>query len=466
MRKVIILAGVLLLASAGPALAAAKTKAGDIDLRFRTQIENDFEFRDNYDFDDTRAAVANDKRDSVFVETEVRIGFDGKAGNWRTHVLLESEDLWDRQNEGGGSGRLGLERAWAQYNFGNFTLRAGPSEYFKLDPASLVYADDDGMVRVFGKAGTINWQFGWIRRNDDGQSNSAGAVRSEDQDLIHGSFVLPVKNGGVNLNVTPFVLYNHDKTKGPTLSTFYFGVGAKGTTGPVNVLGEFAYVTGTDDTGVNTTTGATGVDVAGWAAIVAVAYPIPNSPLTVEVGGVWSSGDDNSGDSDAEGFTGVFHDVELLNPDGIWVDDDIRVFAKNGVGDVRVKEDDKFWTVLTSDGLAAQTSNSEDFNLSNPGIQIYHAALHYKATPQLNVSGIFEHVRLFESVNNVGGVATVDVTDKELGNEFAVRAVWKPEKYVTITPQLSYLIPGGAIEQLTGKDDAAFNFITEFRVSF
>lgn len=465
MRKVMFLVSALLLATASLAFAQATVKAGDIDLQFLGQVTTDFELRDNYDFNDAVAHITGDLRNGTFVETEARLGMNAKAGNWRIHILLEQEDRWDRDNEGGGSARLGLERAWGEYNFGAFTLRAGPSELFALDPAALVYSDDDPMVRAYGKAANVAWQAGWIRRQDDGAAGTP-TTRSRDHDILHASATFPVKNGGLNLDITPFVLYNHDKQTGPTLSTTYLGAAAKGTIGPLAVLGEFAYLTGKDKTGVNTSTGVE-ADVSAWAAFLSLAYPIPNSPLTVEVGAAWFSGDDNGTDTDAEGFTGVAHDTENLNPDGIWLDDDIRVLATGTATVIRVKEDDRYITTLNpfTDAATTTTGSSEHANLSNPGIQFYGVLLHYKATPELTVSGIFNHIRLMEGVTDVG-TTTVDITDKDIGNELAIRAVWKPEKYVSITPQISYFMPGGALEQLVGKDDPAFNAIVEVAIAF
>lgn len=468
MRKVLFLATALLLATASVALAQATVKAGDIDFQFLTQIENDFEYRDNYDLNDQIPHISGDQRNGLFVESEIRFGWTAKASNWRAHVLFEQEDLWDRNLEGGGSARLGLERAWGEYNFGPFTFQAGPSVLFTLDPAELVYSDDDPMARFYGKTAGVSWQFGWIRRNDDGATAAGATTRLLDQDIIQGSVTFPLKNGGLSLDVTPFILYNHDKTQGPTLDTIYLGVGTRGTIFGVQTLAQFTYLTGTDDTTRNSTTAAIGqgVDVNAWAALLSLAYPIPNTPLTLEVGGVWASGDDDPTDLDAEAFTGVFHDTEVFNSDGIWIDDDIFVQGRNG-GTVRVKEDDKHWTTLVPKGITASTGNLEDFNLSHPGIQIYTAALHYKATPNLNLSGIYQHIRTFETIADVqGATGLVPLSDEALGNEIALRAVWKVEKYVTITPQISYFIPSDGLQDIVGQDDSAFNAIVEVLINF
>lgn len=46
------------------------------------------------------------------------------------------------------------------------------------------------------------------------------------------------------------------------------------------------------------------------------------------------------------------------------------------------------------------------------------------------------------------------------------RAVWKPEKHVTFTPQFSCFLPGGAVQRLVGKDDPALNAILEVFINF
>lgn len=484
MRKALVLAvaGVLLLAIAGPALAGTVTPA-DVDLRFRTQIENDFEVRDNYTFDNDVDELA-DTRNGWFVESEIRIGFDGKAGNWMTHVLLEWENLWDRDNEGNNV-TIALERAWADYNFGPFHLRAGPAEAFVLDPAQIVYQDDDPMARLWGNYNDIGWTIGWMRRQDDG----AATNRVHDHDVFFGNAAIPIGTGAGKITLTPFVMYSRDNqnadvtsaTRRALIEEWWIGGALQGPVGPVQVLAEFVYLTGDDEgSGSNTTALDGETDIKAWMGLLDVAWPIPNTPITLEFVGVWASGDDDPTDGDAEGYGAIAQDTEIGNPDGIWLDDRVDVFDAGATpARVRLTFDDRYTPAFAgaagvadgTAGIATLAANATEHRvLSHPGIQFYALLVHYKATPELTVTGLWNHVRTFEDVDNVsdtGGAGTGrEAKAGAIGNELGIRAVWKPEKYVTFTPQISVFLPGDVVDDIVDQTDTAVNGYLEMLVSF
>jgi len=463
------LASVLSLVLAGPAWA--QVKQGDLDLTFHSQVEVDFEFRDNYSFNDNVNAI--NARDQFFVEQETRFWIDAKAGPFESRVMFEEEDFWDGVGvgEADADDTGNIEQAYGGYDFGWFKGRVG-LQVFQLDPGEIVYIDDDFGVRLWNTYDWGGWNFFWVF-NQEG-SDAAATTPNRDRHYFMGN--LDLKLAG--WTVTPFVAYAIAKDEPTTFSgraiedveAWWLGAGAKGNVVGINVLAQFAYVTGDIDHRPGVV--PNNVDVSAWAGMLSLAYPIPATPLTIEVAGVWMSGDDSSADTDAEGFQGIFQDTELLNPQGIWIDDDIIIAPKVAgspqscrgaacAGTFFLTTDDDF----SPGGSAAGTSDF-DFdarsaafvaagpgNPGNFGLQYYHAALHYKVTSNLTVSAMFAYILAMED-KLLGG-------DSHLGNEYTIHAVWTPHKYFRVTPTLSWLVPGDAIDNIVGTDDTAFNFVLE-----
>src|SRR3972149_1545411 len=99
------LASAFSLVLAGPALA--QVKQGDLDLTFHSQVDVDFEVRDNYDFNDKVHAI--NAREDFFVEQETRFWIDAKAGPFESRIMIEAEDFWDTDVAEGGAAQAARE---------------------------------------------------------------------------------------------------------------------------------------------------------------------------------------------------------------------------------------------------------------------------------------------------------------------------------------------------------------------
>src|SRR3989304_4952204 len=176
MRKgrFLVLASALSLVLAGPAWA--QVKQGDLDLTFHSQVEIDFEVRDNYDFNDDVFAING--REGFFVEQETRFWLDAKAGPFESRVMIEAEDFWDTdvaeggaaQAAGEGSDLTNIEQAYGGYDFGFFKMRAG-LQVFQLDPGEVVYIDDDFGVRLWQTNDWGGWNFFWVFNQEGSDVN-------------------------------------------------------------------------------------------------------------------------------------------------------------------------------------------------------------------------------------------------------------------------------------------------------
>jgi hypothetical protein len=509
--KWLVLASALGLVLAGPAWA--QVKQGDLDLTFHTQVEIDFEYRSNYDFsEEVRGiqAVGATNGEDFFVFQESRFWMDAKAGAFDTRIMFELEQTWDTDEaEGDPANDLGLEQVYGGYDFGFVKMRAG-LQVFQLDPAQIVYWDDDYGVRLWQTYGWGGWNFFWVFNQEGQQGPTTTLTADQDRHYFMGN--LDHKLFGFTL--THFVGYVTDHSEPATTavitgarsaagaavpinkqSLVWLGTAAQGQVFGINVLAQFTHVSGDQDfqsgPGVAVDfAGRNHVDVSAWAGFLNLAWPIPGTPLTLEFGGVWMSGDDDPNDEDANGYQGFFQDVELLAPQGVWLDDSITLAPKvNGqpqhcAGTTAANPAPSAGTSFTAACQRTFTLKSDDdwapgqgdfnfdstpgllggatvgnFDPNNPvapgnfGLQYYHAAVHYKATPELTLSTMFSYIAAMQD-DLLGG-------DTHVGNEISVQGQWKPHKYLTFTPTITWLIPGDAMENIVGEDDTAFGFVLE-----
>ncbi len=484
MRKwtVLALASALILVLAGPVWAVEQK---DLELKFGTQIETDFEVKDNYDFNNDAKDV-NPGDDGFFVQQESRFWMDATAGPFSTRIMIEAEVFWDTDTLEGdptdpGGKDIAVEQAWGAYDFDIVNVRIG-GQLFTLDPIGMVYTDDDYGIRLWDTYDWGDWNFFWAFSQEG--SDDPGITAHDDRHFLMGNANIKV-DGWV---VTPFIGYVLDRGRGngpgPTdgktgrfQDIYWLGGNVRGeipNTG-LQVMGQFVYVTGEQDLTTNTASADLSLDIQALMGFASVAYPIPNSPLTVEVAGVWMSGDDDPTDGDGEAYAGIFNDPEVLNPQGIWIDDTVKVAPQVGnvsqdcrarttpcTGTFNLTVDDSVGPrddmTFDAGGTSATFNSASPANPGNYGIQYYHGAVHYKATPELRISGMYAHVRAMED-KLLGG-------DSHLGDELTLHAVWQPHTYLKITPTIAYFLPGDAVDNIVGEDDGAFHFIVETRFQF
>lgn len=500
----------------------APVQAGDFKLNFFGQIEADFEQRDNYDFNDDLQDAGS--RVDNFIEQESRWGMDAVADRFKFHLMVEQEELFDRDVDADPS-FFHLERAWGQYSFDWFDLRVG-LQLFSADPVGLVYADDDWGVRVFKAHPGWSWNLAWFKKQSaDGEAVGAGPGQTlgtggfEDQDIfvVNAEFQLPNLLGEGSLMFTPFFVHNRDRrplnnlpaatglsttaadvsrvTAGGARSSgqdvYYLGFFQRSKLGPLATRLGFAYAFGNDDTGISSAT-LQDTDISAWNLFADVAYPIGS--LTLTAGVFVNSGDDDPNDGDANGYAAQ-SDFEIFGSDALWVDDQIKVLGVaddniipeglSGAQTTRIRNggvnavsgfvtNSNATTPIRATGFyrpgGGQFSLQQNFG--NPGMIAVDLRANYRATDTLALELGATYFRLYTNgglfgfdgpVNpgNAGTVPSKAVDSEDLGYEVNAKAVWRFGKYFRLTPTLAIFIPGEATEQLAGADDVALHGMIE-----
>jgi len=541
-------------------------KIGDVTINFRARADFDFQSNRNFDFDSKQAdsallptatfgggvagAKTPGRKGEFFVHEDERFGFDASGDRWAIHTLFEAQDqIADRE---GADSPIKTERWWGDYDFGYFNIRIG-NQIVGIEPGAMVWTDDDPVLRLYKDYGTVAWSIYYSKRQDADSEvdavptfSTAGAVpggvltsrtgMGNDQDVIAATIEFAFANpmGAGTLSVAPFFVYQDDKR-------FQNGLGVNTPAGPVTAAGAGcgivcdgdlqiytagatvagkiwqidavlagAYQWGDDNTGINSVNPLTGslqkADIAAFYAFANLAWPIPNTPLTIGAGVMVVSGDDDPFDDKANGYLGVAQNTEYgggLGGIDIWVDEfdkAIKLADNLGPGGaIRTgnasanssiflgTDDDPTPTGLSNvagvfgvpaagigSGSGAALDPNRHNNRSHPGIIMANANLSYRATKDLltrvDVNPIWFystdgfHPFLSSPVVTPSGASASAGIDSYAGTEIVFTSLWKPwgSPYFSINPGVAVIIPGSGMEDLTGTNDVAVKFHVSF----
>ena len=539
-------------------------KIGDVTVNFRARADFDFQSNRNFDFDSDQAdgsilptttfgggvagAKTPGRKGEFFVYEDLRFGFDASGDRWAIHTVMEANDnIADRE---GADGTIHVERWWGDYDFGYFNIRIG-NQIVGIEPGAMVWTDDDPVLRLYKDYGTVAWSIYYSKRQDadsevdGGQGGGAppgGVLTSRtgignDNDIIAATIEFAFANpmGAGTLSFAPFFVYQDDKR-------FQNGLGVNTPAGPVTAAGAGcgivcdgdlhiytagatiagkiwqidsvlagAYQWGDDNTGINSVNPTTGslrkADIAAFYAFANLAWPIPNTPLTIGAGVMVVSGDDDPFDDKANGYLGVAQNTEYgggLGGIDIWVDEfdkaikladnlgpggTIRTGNSAPAGNAIFLGTDDDPTPLglsnvagvfgipaagIASGSGAALDPNRHNNRSHPGVIMANANASYKVTKDLltrvDVNPIwfystdgFHPFLSSTSVQPSGQTAAAGI-DSYAGTEIVFTSLWRPwgSPYFSINPGVAVIIPGSGMEDLTGTDDIAVKFHISF----
>ncbi|MGH7405385.1 MAG: hypothetical protein ACREJA_05875, partial [Candidatus Methylomirabilales bacterium] len=488
------------------------------------------------------------RKGEFFVYEDLRFGFDASGDRWAIHTVMEANDqIADRE---GADSPIHVERWWGDYDFGYFNIRVG-NQIVGIEPGAMVWTDDDAVVRIYKDYGTVAWSVYYSNRQDaDAEVDAAATFTTaaavpggpltartgmgNDQDVIAATIEFAFANpvGAGTLSVAPFFVYQDDKrfqtpggaAFGSTLANPAIGAGQlcgavcdgdleiftagatiAGKIGPVDAVISGAYQWGDDRTGLNSVNPTTGrlqaADIAAFYAFANLAWPIPNTPLTLGAGVMVASGDDDPFDDKANGYLGVAQNTEFAGGLGgidTWVDEfDVAVKLRDSsLRTGNASTNDAIFLTTDDDPLALGLSNVANVfgspasgmasgsgaaldpnrlnNRSHPGIILVNANLSYRVTKELltrvDVNPIwfftgdgFHPFTQLTTATPSGASAGAGI-ERYAGTEIVFTSLWRPwgSPYFSINPGVAVIIPGSGMEDLTGTDDIAVKFHVSF----
>jgi len=446
MRKslVLLFAAILVAAFALPAMA---------DISFFGTARVMPTFYSNFDFNDNTpdAPVLNEGGYTAgeHIRSELRLGWKAGGDNWKIMMIAESDVIMekdtadrsfytgtfkgvgDRPNAGS---EFGIERFEANYTFTPaFVLSTGWNiRAADIRTGGLLFGDDHPFLEVGGKlAENLNYALTYITVNNRTLTSGVSPVKDDWRAYLL-KFNADVGSGDAKFTVSPMLLYSDNRLR--SAKVYYYGIEAFGQVGLFKPSFEFVYADG-EFRAPSTT------DIKAYAAFAGVEAAVSKA-LNPYIAVRYATGDDNSSDTEAEGFVGVT-DIARFTPlmgmDGNILGESMG----NPYGNVLYSyaPERKFGTNLYGGiGNAGSGDNPGHMIVALGSKGALSDALSYKAQVFL--------IWYNETPNiPVGAGQTVTEVDDYAGTTFDLQLAYKFAKNFSTTFIYSAFVPGDGIKQ-------------------
>lgn len=309
MRKslVLLFAAILVAAFALPAMA---------DISFFGTARVMPTYYSNFDFDDNTpdAPVVNEGglTSGEHIRSELRLGWKAGGDNWKIMMIAESDiimekDTVDRSFYVAGTkgataaanagGEFGIERFEANYTFTpalvlstGWNIRAAD-----IKTGGLLFGDDHPFLEIGGKlTENLKYALTYIPIQNRQLTSGVSPV-ADDWRVYLLKFNADVGAGDAKFNLSPLLLYSDNRMRGAKV--YYYGIEGTGQIGIFKPSFEFIYADG-EFRAPSTT------DIKAYAAFAGVEAGVSKA-LNPYVALRYATGDDNSSDTEAEGFVGI-----------------------------------------------------------------------------------------------------------------------------------------------------------------
>lgn len=322
MRKglVVLLAAVLVAAFALPVMA---------DVSFFGTGRVIPTYFSNFDFDSERPDVATLVEGGFVsgehVRSELRLGWKAGGDKWKIMMIAESDLIYNKNNADrsfytssqvpatgsatavpNAGAEFGIERVELSYAFAPaFELFTGwPISAVDIGTGGLLYGDDHPVIGVRGKVtDSFKYQLVYVAIQN---SPVIGASTSSLTGDWRAYFLKPefsIGTGSAKMTLSPILLFSDNRARNAKIA--YYGLEGIGQFGIVKPSFEVIAADGEFR-------GPPTVDIKSYAAFAGVELALSKA-VNPYVAFRYTKGDDNSGDTEAEGFVGVT-DIGRFSP--------------------------------------------------------------------------------------------------------------------------------------------------------
>jgi hypothetical protein len=271
----------------------------------------------NFDFDDNKpdAPTLNEGGFTMgeHVRSELRLGWKAGGDKWKIMMIAETDlimekDTADRSfytaatkgaptaSPNAGS-EFGIERAEFTYAFAPaFVLATGWNiRAADIKTGGLLFGDDHPFIEFGGKlAENFSYALDYIIVNNR-QLTAGLSPITDDWRVYMLKLNAIVGAGDAKFDLSPFVLYSDNRLR--NAKVYYYGIEGTGQIGMIKPSFEFVYADGEFRS-------PSTVDIKAWAAFGGVELAV-SKVFNPYVAVRYATGDDNSGDNEAEGFVGI-----------------------------------------------------------------------------------------------------------------------------------------------------------------
>jgi len=317
MRKnlVLLFAAILVAAFALPAMA---------DVSFFGTARVLPTYYSNFDFDDNKpdAPVNNEAGFPMgeHVRSELRLGWKAGGDKWKIMMIAETDlinekDTADRSFYSTGTkgtplaanagGEFGIERVELNYTFApalvlstGWNIRAAD-----IKTGGLLFGDDHPFIEIGGKLSeNLGYALTYLQINNRQLTSGVSPVRDDWRAYLL-KFDAGLGSGAAKFTLSPLVLYSDNRLR--NAKVYYYGIEGTGQIGIFKPSFEFVYADG-EFRSPSTT------DIKAYAAFAGVEAAVSKA-FNPYVAVRFATGDDNSSDTEAEGFVGIT-DIARFTP--------------------------------------------------------------------------------------------------------------------------------------------------------
>ena len=300
MRKglVVLLAAVLVVAFALPAMA---------DVSFFGYARVIPTYYSNFDFDKNQpdAAIATEAGTATgeAIRSELRLGWKAGGDKWKILMTTESDLLYSQFNVDRSSGSngsfFGIERAEFTYAFSPALelITGWPISAADIGTGGVLYGDDHPIIGFRGKV-TDNFKYQALyipifNAPVAGQSTLSGDWRAY---LLKPEF--SVGTGGANMSLNPILMFSDNRANNAKI--MYYGLEGIGQFGFIKPSFEVIVADGE----FRPTATLAKRNIKSYAAFAGVELGLSKA-FNPYIAGRYTKGDDNTTDTDVEGFVGI-----------------------------------------------------------------------------------------------------------------------------------------------------------------
>lgn len=437
----LVLAMLIALAMATPALAFNVEWHGDFNNRFSYSTQADLSRRISSDTA-VYYSIADQRNFSGsgidFKKQSEDSGFFGEF-KYRTHLVASDDEqkvkgvlgfefgsnkFGDAKTGLGGDNRDTLELRWA-YTDIELPFDSASRLSVGLQPVgynAFVWSDNAAGVKWSRKAGHFGYSLGWWR-TDWVPTTGAAADDNQNGELYAADLTYVADNGNA---VNGFVIFREqgeDATVGTVTVTrdseIWLGLTGKGNWGDLSAMATGVYLTG------EAKSDAGDLDRSAYLLHAQADYKMDK--FTYTLGGLYASGDDDPNDGDLENFDHIDISTSVLG------------------------------SVVIFDNYTDDNSFSQAFYVFDQGYKIIYAGVKYALTDKTDVWGkYFWHNTAEDEL----------LGDDEIGHEFVLGASYKIMKGLSAAINAGYLVAGDALDGLSTGGDADDIFRTDARLQF
>jgi len=286
-------------------------------------------YYNNFDFDDNKADVSTLNEGGFVsgehIRGELRLGWKAGGDKWKIMMIAESDLIYNKNNAdrsfysapainpagtnaaqlGGvnsnpnAGAEFGIERAEFSYAFAPaFELFTGwPISAVDIGTGGLLYGDDHPVIGFRGKlTDNFKYQLVYVSIQNTPQISVAESTVARDWRVYFLKPEFTVGTGGMKATLSPIALFSDNRDRNAKI--FYYGLEGIGQIGMIKPSFEVIVADGEFRTTPTT------VDIKSLAAFAAVELAV-NKAFNPYVAFRYTKGDDNAGDTEAEGFVGV-----------------------------------------------------------------------------------------------------------------------------------------------------------------